>query len=135
MPPKFSKRAYLLDIFKWYYYHFSKTSQISDLEKCPLAAPSRASDPWTSSWIDDFGWISAWLDENCRFFINSTFLCQSYFLLLIPYFIFVEDCIWFARMINPWSFNAKTIRVWIGDENANNFQSIFKTHTMIKPFH
>ena len=36
---------------------------------------------WTmaSSWISNFGRISAWLDENCRFFINSTFLCQSYF--------------------------------------------------------
>ena len=39
----------------------------------------------TSSWIGNFVIISAWLDENCRFFIGTTFLCQSYFLLLIPY--------------------------------------------------
>ena len=39
----------------------------------------------TTSWIRNFGIISAWLDENCRFFIDTTFLCQSYFLLLIPY--------------------------------------------------
>ena len=39
----------------------------------------------TSSWIGNVGRISAWLDENCRFFINIIFLCQSYFSLLIPY--------------------------------------------------
>ena len=39
----------------------------------------------TSSWIKYFGRISAWLDENCKVFINISFLCQFCFLLLIPY--------------------------------------------------
>ena len=39
----------------------------------------------TSSWIEYFGRISAWLDKKCRFLIHGTILSQSYFLLLIPY--------------------------------------------------
>ena len=39
------------------------------------------------SWIGKFGRISAWFDENWWFFINNTILCQSYFLLLIPYIL------------------------------------------------
>ena len=42
----------------------------------------------TNSWIDNFGRILAGLNENCKFFIKSKFLCQSYFLLLIPYYDF-----------------------------------------------
>ena len=36
-------------MFKWYYYHFVKFLNISDLEKRLLALASRASDPWTST--------------------------------------------------------------------------------------
>ena len=37
----------------------------------------------TYPWASYFAKISAWLEENCRFFSISTFLSQSYFLLLI----------------------------------------------------
>ena len=53
----------------------------------------------TSSWIGNFGRISSWFDENCRFFIKSTFLCQSYFLLLIPWIQF--EIITKARTSKP----------------------------------
>ena len=37
-----------------------------------------------SSWLSNFGRISTWLNKNSRSFINSTFLCHSYVLLLVP---------------------------------------------------
>ena len=49
-PSKFSKMAYFLEMFKWYYYHFKTFLHASDLEKCLLALASRASDPCINAW-------------------------------------------------------------------------------------
>ena len=53
MPPKFQKVVYLLNMFKWHYYHFLRHLHISDFKQCLLALASRASDPWLlwSTWM------------------------------------------------------------------------------------
>ena len=81
----------------------------------------------TGSWVDNFVRISAWWDEKCRFFSNSTFLSSpifycSYFTYLYNY----NQVLYISESLHPifetLQNSHKSDSVWCDDTRKSSVQ-------------